>query len=95
MGEIAYKYCKYIIITTDNRGESSFQDIVDDMVLGINKSKFICIEDRASAINFGYGMLGSNDILAIIGKGAENFQTIGKERAPYSDIEVVEKIIKK
>jgi UDP-N-acetylmuramyl tripeptide synthase len=34
-------------------------------------------------------LIGDGDILVLIGKGAEDFQKIGKERIYYSDIECV------
>lgn len=93
MASAVDKYSDYIIVTTDNRGETPFDDICKDIVLGIKKSKYIGIEDRKSAINFGYGMLEDNDILVLIGKGAENFQKINKDRVPYSDIDIVKEIL--
>lgn len=95
MSSIAETYSDYLILTTDNRGDTNFEDITKDMIEGLTTSNYICMEDRVSAINFGVGMLNKEDVLVILGKGAENFQMIGKNRIPYSDIEVVERIINK
>jgi len=38
-------------------------------------------------------MLGVGDVLVLIGKGAENFQMIGNERVPYSELEYVKEIL--
>ena len=93
MTESVDKYSDYIIITTDNRGKVPFEDISNDIEKFIKHNKYISIEDRKSAINFGVGMLKENDILVLIGKGAEDFQNINGERVEYSDIAVVEDII--
>ena len=44
---------------------------------------------------FGLNMLGEDDILVVMGKGAENFQKIGREKIPYSDLDIVQELIKK
>lgn len=88
------KYADYVIVTTDNRGETSFEEIEKDMTEGVPKNKYISIEDRKSAIYFGYGLLKENDTLVVMGKGIENFQKIGNEKIPYSDIEIVQELIK-
>jgi len=95
MAKAVAKYSDYVIVTTDNRGEVKFEDIAKDIEIGLEDSQYICIEDRKSAINFGIGMLNSDDILVIMGKGAETFQKIGKEKISYSDIDVVNELINK
>ncbi len=89
------KYADYVIITTDNRGETPFEEIEMDMTEGVAKNRYISIEDRKSAINFGYGLMKENDTLVVMGKGIENFQKIGKNKIPYSDIKIVQELIKK
>lgn len=89
------KYADYVIVTTDNRGETPFEEIEKDMTEGVSKNKYISIEDRKSAINFGYGLLRENDTMVVMGKGIENFQKIGKNKIPYSDIKNVQELIKK
>lgn len=94
MGAVADKYSDEIILTTDNRGDTSFQEIVNDISVGIKNSQLKIIEDRESAILSGFDNSSDGDIICVLGKGAENFQTINKNRVPYSDLEVVKKIIK-
>ena len=52
------------------------------------------VENRKEAIEFGYNLLGSNDILCVLGKGAEDFQKIDGERIAYSDIDEVKRVLK-
>jgi len=94
IASVCDKYSEKIIITTDNRGNTSFEEIANDMIRGIGDKKYYLIEDRFEAIKFGINMLEENDILMVLGKGAENFQKIGNDRIYYSDLESVEKILK-
>ena len=93
MASAVDKYSDYIIVTTDNRGEVSFQEIEKDIILGISKCKYMSIEDRKSAINFGLGLLKKDDVLVLIDKGVESFQMIEKERIPYNELEYVKEIL--
>ncbi len=95
MMDAVLRYSDFVIITTDNRGETPYEEIEKDMVAGVSANKYISIEDRKSAIVFGFGMLKENDTLVVMGKGAENFQKIGKEKLPYSDLDIVQELIKK
>ena len=94
MGQVVDKFSDYIIISTDNRGDTDFDEICSDIVVGINSCEYVKIEDRSVAITHGIGMLNKDDILCILGKGAENFQKIGDKRIEYSDIEVVKNLLK-
>lgn len=94
MGRVADEYSDIVILSTDNRGNVLFGDICKDIMDGMTKQKPILIEDRKQAIEYGVSICQKDDILCILGKGAEDFQKIGDERVKYSDIEVVENIIK-
>lgn len=89
------KSADYVIVTSDNPGDTPFEEIEKDMVEDVPKNRYISIEDRKSAISFGFGLLKENDTLVVMGKGVENFQKVGKEKIPYSDIKIVQELIKK
>lgn len=94
MGSIASKYCSQIILTVDNCGNTSFDEICNDIERGVSGAKYTCIEDRRIAIEFAFGEMRDFDILCVLGKGAEDFQKIGDEKIHYSDLETVEQLIK-
>lgn len=94
MGEVVDKYSDYIILSTDNRGNIGFNEICDDIKIGISKCDSVAIEDREDAIKYGIDMLKGGDVLCVLGKGAENFQKINDERVDYSDIDIVKKLLK-
>ena len=93
IANVISKYSSLAIITTDNRGITSFEEISKDIILGLQDCRYECIEDRESAIRFGFEKMKESDILVIIGKGAEKFQTIGTDRISYSDKDSVLKLI--
>ena len=94
MTSVVSKYADNIIITTDNPGNTPFEDIAKDMMIGASVH-YECVEDRESAIKYAYQLMDNGDTLVVLGKGAENFQTIGDERREYSDTTVVKKLIGK
>jgi len=95
MGNIVAKYSDMIVVTSDNPGKTKFCDICNDIIIGIGNTPYVCIEDRVTAINYAYSIMNSDEILVLIGKGAEDFQKIGDERIAYSDKSVVLSLIKK
>lgn len=94
MGEIATRLSDYVIFTNDNPRCENENDIMNDIISGVNKNNYEIILDRASAIKKGISMLNDKDILIIAGKGHEDYQIIGKEKIHFSDKECVLDIIK-
>lgn len=93
MARAVAKYSSKIIVTTDNRGNTDFKEICNDIIDGLGYLQYVCIEDRETAIKYAYSVMEDNDLLVIMGKGAETFQKIGDERVPYSDRDVVVKLL--
>ena len=93
MARAVAKYSSKIIVTTDNRGNTEFKEICNDIIDGLGYLQYICIEDRETAIKYAYSVMEDNDLLVIMGKGAETFQKIGDERVSYSDRDVVVKLL--
>jgi len=91
MGEMATRLGDYVIVTSDNpRYENPYQ-IIADINKGItSRNKHINIENRESAIQYALAMAKPDDIIAILGKGNENYQEINGEKIPYSDYKVVD-----
>lgn len=92
MASAVARFSNKVIVTTDNRGKTSFEEISEDIICGLGGCEHICIEDRERAIEYAFNVMTEKDILVIMGKGAENFQTIEDKRVPYSDRECVLKL---
>ena len=86
--------CDRVIITSDDLYDESFESIVTDMLNGISKFNYSIIPDRGKAIETGISLLGSNDILLVLGKGHESIIKIGNQRIPFNDGEFIKNIIK-
>ncbi|EKE00722.1 MAG: hypothetical protein ACD_21C00285G0016 [uncultured bacterium] len=94
MGEIAERYSDHIIITNDNPRAEDPQQIINDILQGLLCPWAAEVEqDRRVAIAHAIDCARANDIILVAGKGHEEYQIIGKEKLPFSDQEVVEKIL--
>lgn len=67
--------------------------IIEDVEMGFddNSCQYEVIADRAEAIKRTLEKARSCDIVAIAGKGHEDYQIIGKEKLHFSDKEKAEK----
>lgn len=93
MGNIASIYSDKVIITNDNPRTENEDDIISDIVSGIETNNYEIVKNRKDAIIKGVSYLDKNDILLILGKGHENYQIIGNEKKHFSDLEVLKDII--
>ena len=91
MGEIAEKYSNFVVISSDNFSDSSFDEIVEDIGINRNCAK---IQNRAKAVDFALKMLDKNDTLLLLGKGAENYQKTKNGNEYYNEVEFVENYLK-
>lgn len=78
MGEVSGTLADVTIITSDNPRFEDPQDIIDDIKVGIAKTKgnFVEICDRKEAIRYAitHGQVG--DVIVLAGKGHEDYQEI-------------------
>lgn len=85
MGILAGKYADYVYLTEDDPGNHKAIDICNDIAEHIKKyhNNYEIIEDRETAIRTAVKNLTENDVLAILGKGDEDFIIIGNDYKPY------------
>ena len=97
MGEIGGKLADLCIITADNSRFEKVEDIIADIKIGMAKTDgaYIEIPDRREAIEYSLSHAEEGDIIAIIGKGHEDYQEIEGVRYPFLDRAVVEETVKK
>lgn len=95
MGEIAGKMADFSIITADNSRFEKVEDIIADIRGSIEKTggNFIEIPDRREAIAYSITHAQPGDMIAIIGKGHEDYQEIEGVRYPFLDRAVVEEVV--
>jgi UDP-N-acetylmuramoyl-L-alanyl-D-glutamate--2,6-diaminopimelate ligase len=95
MGEIAAAYADHVIVTTDNPRSEKVEDIIAQIMSGIpEKSRtHVSIEhDREKAIHQACGMSTSKTIIALLGKGAEQYQLARGIKTHFSEREIVQAI---
>ena len=89
MAKISEKYSAFSFITTDNPRNEDVENINADIIRGFSGDDFTVIPDRKEAISTALSKMDENSILLILGKGQENYQEIGSEKIPHSDIEII------
>lgn len=92
MSQEAVKQSDKVIITSDNPRFEEPQDIINDMLAGLNAQqmkKVISIVDRREAIRTACMMAQKGDVILIAGKGHENYQEIKGVKHHFDDHEVV------
>ena len=94
IAEVVSKYSDRVYVTSDNVGEFNFEDVVRDIVVGLSVP-YEVIEDRVAAIENAFDNLKDEEVLVLIGKGAENFQKVGTRRIPYSERKVILDLLEK
>lgn len=95
MTRLVSKLAKYFIITEDDLYYEDFEQVKNDMILGLTSNNYEVIVDRKEAISKGIDLLNDNDILLVLGKGAEEFLKIREKRIPFNDKDVVLDILSK
>lgn len=95
MGRAAAKTADFSIITADNSRFEKVEDIIADIVsvMEPTKAEYICIHDRAEAISYAIENAKKGDMIAIIGKGHEDYQEINGERHYFKDADEVKKAV--
>ncbi len=92
MAQEAVKQSDRVIITSDNPRFEEPQDIINDMLAGLNQQqmkKVISIVDRREAIRTACMMAEKGDVVLIAGKGHEDYQEIKGVKHHFDDHEVV------
>jgi len=92
MGRIASSLADSVIITTDNPRTEHPQDIVNNILSGVDAydySKVRVIEDRRTALHTALDQAGPIDVVIIAGKGHEEYQIIGDRRLAFSDADEI------
>lgn len=94
MAQEAAKQSDKVIITSDNPRFEEPQDIINDMLAGLDAAqmkKVIAIADRREAIKTACMLAKKNDVILIAGKGHEDYQEIKGVKHHFDDKEEVQK----
>lgn len=95
MGEVSGKLADLTIITSDNPRFEEPQDIIDDIKVGIGKTKgkYVEICDRKEAIKYAITHGEKGDIIVLAGKGHEDYQEIKGVKYPMDERVLIAEIL--
>ncbi len=91
MGEVSSTMADFTIVTSDNPRFEEPQDILNDIVVGVEKGpgKYIAILDRKEAIRYAIEHAEEGDVIVIAGKGHEDYQEIKGVKHHMDDRELI------
>ena len=95
MGEVSGNLADLTIITSDNPRNEDPQAIIDDIKVGIGrtKGKYVEIIDRKEAIAYAIHHGQPGDIIVLAGKGHEDYQEIKGKKYPMDERVLIQEIL--
>ena len=97
MGEVAGRMADFSIITSDNSRYEKTEDIIRDIHIGFDPTGGACIDipNRREAIEYAVSKAEAGDLIAVIGKGHEDYQEENGQRIHFLDREVILEAVEK
>lgn len=93
MAQSVSRYADFAVLTNDNPRYEDPKLIARDASEALT-CKYKVILNRSQATEYALSVATSCDTVAILGKGAEEYQEIRGRKFPYSDVEVVRKLLR-
>lgn len=95
MGKIAEDLSDLVIVTSDNPRTEDPDQIINDILSGINNTSNIIVEtDRQKAIEIAIKKSNPCDIIVVAGKGHEDYQILKDKTIHFDDREEVTKALR-
>lgn len=94
MGAVAESLADRVLVTSDNpRGEAP-SAIITEILGGMRAPERAGVEpDREQAIARAFAEARPGDVILVAGKGHEEYQEIAGRRRPFSDRELVRRLL--
>ena len=89
MAKIAEKYSQFVYVTSDNPRNEKVENICDDITVGFSNKNYKVIYNREDAILKAISTMDEHSVLLVLGKGRDDYEQIGNEKFPHSDIEIL------
>lgn len=95
MGEVSGRLADFTIITSDNPRYEKPEDIIADIVTGIEKTDgtYITIANRREAIAYAIHHGQPGDVIILAGKGHEDYQEIEGKKYPMDERVLIAEIL--
>ena len=93
MGKCVSEYADIAVITSDNPRFEDQQSIIDQVRSGFEGDCEVHeYTDRLEAIKLALSLARENDVIALCGKGHEEYQVIGDEYLHFSEHEIIKEL---
>ncbi len=95
MAEIASRIADQVVLTTDNPRTEDPQIIMQDLLRGIpaDRNNKVMVEfDRELAIKKAYSLSKQGSIIALLGKGPDEYQIFGEVKTPFYERLIVQEL---
>lgn len=90
MAIVASRLADEVIITSDNSRNEDAEQIIADILKGIDKEKpYTVIASRACAIQYAVGIARAGDVVLLAGKGHEKYEIDADGRHDFDEISIV------
>ena len=89
MAEAVRAIADVIVLTNDNPRTEDPEQILDDVAAGLEGARYERFVDRREAIRRALEIARPGDTVVLAGKGHETYQTIGTEKLPFDEREIV------
>jgi len=96
MGSIASEIADTIILTSDNPRTEDPHKIIEDIYLGVaqqNKHKIAKEVDRKKAIKHACDIAKTTSVIAILGKGPDEYQDIKGRKTKFSEKDILKEYV--
>ena len=95
MGEVSGNMSDLTIITSDNPRNEEPLDIIEDIKIGINKTKgeYVSIPVRKEAIRYAIMNAREGDVIVLAGKGHEDYQEIRGVKYHMDERDLIKEVL--
>lgn len=94
MGKAAEEWSDLLVITTDNPANEDPQQTIDGVKSGLSGGvPYVEFTDRTEAVIYALETAQAGDVIALCGKGHEDYQLICGEYVHFSEKEIVQKYL--
>ena len=96
MGKILVDNADLVVFTYEDPRSEEINDIIDDLVSDVldKKDKFVRINDRHEAIQYAINIANEGDMVLVLGKGNETYETLKEGKIYFNDVEEVKNALK-